>query len=244
MEDQPSFGQWLKQIRKANELTQDELARQVGCAATTLRLIELDKRRPSKQLAQRLVVVLNVPDEDRAAFLHQARIRPTQNGLVTAHDPHSVKEVEHSHMLNQDNALNECTALLNDPACRLLTIVGPSGTGKTRLASILSTHVVDAFRDGVVFVSLAQINDASMLATVILIALGDRERDQYDGEGWLLDYLHGKELLLILDKFEHLVSGAEQLAQMLQQAPSLKILVTSHKRLALQGEWLYDLNND
>jgi DNA-binding XRE family transcriptional regulator len=244
MDDESSFGQWLRQTRKANELTQDELAHLAGCAATTLRLIEADKRRPSKQLAQRLAVVLNIPNEDRVAFLQKARTRRTMHNLTLSQSQPSNSLIKNVPVLNLDQAIHECATLLNDPACRLLTIVGPPGSGKTRLANTLAIQVSDVFHDGVVIVPLAQINDPALLTTVILITLGVRERDKYDGEGWLLEYLYDKKLLLILDNFEHLVRGAPLLARMLLQTRSLKILVTSHERLALQAEWLYDLPVD
>src|SRR5260221_8498148 len=75
-QDPRSFGEWLRRQRRALDLTQEELARQVGCSAITLRKLEAEERRPSKQIAERLAEVLHVPPDDRPAFLRFARGNP------------------------------------------------------------------------------------------------------------------------------------------------------------------------
>src|SRR6266545_4422160 len=73
MDDQPSFGRWLRHRRRMLDLTQDELAQRVGCSVVTIRKIETDERRPSRQIAERLAASLQIPVEERAAFLQAAR---------------------------------------------------------------------------------------------------------------------------------------------------------------------------
>lgn len=246
MENISSFGQWLRNSRKANAWTQDELASRIGCAATTLRLIEADKRRPSKQLAQRLALVLNVSADDLTTFMQRARGKIVNDGPSVSDartlDQVSVANNGNSSLLGYDVELAECVALLNEPACRLLTLVGPGGSGKTLLAGAIAERVSVTFRDGVVFVPLAQLSDVALLPAALLIALKVRNQRHVDIEDTLLDYLHTKEMLLIFNHFDQLVTGARLLAQLLELTPTIKLLVTLRERLALQAEWLYDLS--
>ncbi|MEZ4634632.1 MAG: BTAD domain-containing putative transcriptional regulator [Caldilineaceae bacterium] len=131
---------------------------------------------------------------------------------------------------------------LTTPECRLLTIVGGGGAGKTRLALAVAEQMTDQF-DGVYFVPLIGVDDARFLATAIADAVGLRtpardmsRRDQ------LLAFLGQEALLLVLDGFEHLSDAAGFLPEMLAAAPHVKILVTSRQALALNEEWRYPLH--
>jgi predicted ATPase/DNA-binding SARP family transcriptional activator len=132
---------------------------------------------------------------------------------------------------------------LNGPACRLLTLVGPGGIGKTRLAIAAAERQLatptSSFPDGLFFVPLASISTPDSLASAIASALdfsfcpGPAPKQQ------LLDYLQAKELLLLLDNFEHLLAGAGLVTEILAAAPRVKVLVTSREALNLQQEWFY-----
>jgi predicted ATPase len=141
------------------------------------------------------------------------------------------------------------SALLENPAHRLITIAGPGGIGKTRLALAAAAEQAEAFTHGVAFVPLAAISSVDYLAPAILAALDVALQGQRDPRDQLLDYLREKELLLLLDNFEQLLApdfgedagGVTLLIDMLQRAPGVTLLVTSRERLALPGEWLFDL---
>jgi len=139
--------------------------------------------------------------------------------------------------------------LLEEPACRLLTLVGPGGIGKTRLALEAAGRVKHHFPDGVYFVSAAAINEAVFLLSAVAQALGLILQGGEEAKAQLLAYLGDKRLLLIIDNFEPLLLPAAQDTESLEQATELlsellrtgqiKLLVTSRERLKLQEEWSY-----
>jgi predicted ATPase len=131
---------------------------------------------------------------------------------------------------------------LADPNCRLLTLTGAGGIGKTRLAIRTATDLLNAFPDGVWFVSLQPVSSVALLATAVADVLRMPLSAATDPKAQLLTYLSDKDILLILDNFEQLLSGgAELLPDLLQAAPALKLLVTSREALKLQEEWRYSV---
>ena len=131
----------------------------------------------------------------------------------------------------------EIGSLLADPSCRLLTLLGPGGSGKTRLAIQVAERRANEFPHGVYFVSL---NSLSMPESIVPAVAGVLELylDGSEPKQQLFDYLTGKRLLLVLDSFEHLLPGAELITEALGAAPDVKILVTSRESLNLQEEWV------
>lgn len=135
--------------------------------------------------------------------------------------------------------LHELTDLLADPECRLVTLVGPGGTGKTRLSVEVGRRHTDAFSDGVHFVPLDTINSTDFLVPAIAAALKFTLRGQAEPRAQLLSHLEPKQMLVILDNFEHVVDGAGLVSEMLAAAPSLKLVVTTREALALSEEWVF-----
>lgn len=130
---------------------------------------------------------------------------------------------------------------IDDPACRLLSLVGPGGSGKTRLAIEAARRRADAFAGGARFVPLAPLRSAQWLVPAIADALGFAFVGAEAPERQLLQHLRGEELLLVLDNLEHVVDGLELLGEMLDVAPRVKLLTTSRQRLELQAEWVVDV---
>jgi predicted ATPase/DNA-binding SARP family transcriptional activator len=143
--------------------------------------------------------------------------------------------------VGREEELAALADLLTNPSCRLVTIIGPGGIGKTRLALQAATEQHDTFAQGVYFVPLAPLNSAEFLVGAIADAFHFSFSGREDPKAELLSYLREKELLLVLDNFEHLLAGVEFLSEMLQYAPTVHLLVTSRERLRLQWEWLFDL---
>ncbi len=144
--------------------------------------------------------------------------------------------------LGRSHEIDELGALLDDPSCRLLTLVGPGGIGKTRLALEVAAHKRDLFPDGVFFVPLAPLCCAEDILTAIAEATPFRfQQDDRDPREQFFDYLrekHNKRLLLVLDNFEHLLDGVDIVSEILTITTNLKILATSREALNLQEEWV------
>jgi predicted ATPase/class 3 adenylate cyclase len=120
---------------------------------------------------------------------------------------------------------------------RLLTLTGPGGTGKTRLALQVAADLVDHFDDGVFFVSLAPICDPTLVGPTIAGVLGVKEAPGQLAIAGVKEYLHEKCLLLVLDNLEQVVAGAPVITDLLTACPHLKVLVTSRTVLHLSGEY-------
>ena len=138
--------------------------------------------------------------------------------------------------IGRERELAETRALLERDDVRLLTLIGPGGTGKTRLALQLAADVVERFANGVFFVSLAPIRDWELVVPTTLRTLGLREQPGETALETLTEYLREKELLLVLDNFEHVFAASAAVAGLLESAPSLRLLVTSRVPLRVKAE--------
>lgn len=119
---------------------------------------------------------------------------------------------------------------------RLVTLVGPPGTGKTSLALEVAHRIADEFPERVVFVPLAAIVDPALVLPSIALSVGAQERPGVDAHASLAAHLAGKRMLLVLDNFEQVVEAAAHLAELLQQCPELRVLATSRLTLGVRGE--------
>ncbi len=231
--DRPhTFGPWLKQRRKALDLTQDALALQVGCTATTIRRIEAGTRRPSRQIAERLLHVLAIAPEDQLAIVGFAR------GTLPAPPPHRSTNlpVPATRLIGRAEQLALIQRQLLHDDVRLLTLTGPPGIGKTRLSLEATAQLADAFADGVYFVELAPIRDPALVTTAIAQVLGVKEVGAQPLLVSLTAHLRDRELLLVLDNFEHLLAAAPLISDLLRASPWVRILITSRAPLRLRGE--------
>jgi predicted ATPase/class 3 adenylate cyclase len=141
----------------------------------------------------------------------------------------------------RETELKSISAIFKDPSCRLVTVVGQGGMGKSRLAIQAAAERLDDFSDGVYFVPLAPVLSPDTLPTAVAGAVPFAFSGEADLSKELFRYLKDRSLLLVLDNFEHLLSGASFVAEMLKAAPHLRVLVTSRIRLNLSEEWMMEL---
>ena len=250
-----SFCEWLKRRRKELDLTQAELAERASCSIFALRKIEAGDRRPSKQLAGLLAQALEIPPEDQQTFIKTARgelsierlpslerTPPRDSRPAFRSDPVSGNLPRPlTPFIGREPELDALNQLLCDPACSLLTIIGPGGIGKTRLAIEVATRQRDIFPDGVWFVPLAPLSSSEYLIPAIADALRFRFQNPATPQEQLLNYLHDKSALLVLDNVEHLLDGGGLFVEILKSSPQVKLLVTSRERVNLLSEWVFEI---
>lgn len=253
-----TFGQWLKLRRKALDLTQEMVAHQVGCSLAAIKKIESGERRPSRQIAQLLAEHLNIPPKQQAAFISAARgefsaydlpspyQEPFSPRVLSASPAHQVIKrwslpTPAALLIGREHELAETVHLLQDPQCRLLTLTGPGGIGKTRLALEIAHHLQAAFPDGVGFISLIGVSSPEFIVPAIASELGFTFSGPANPKTQLLNYLKAKNCLLVLDNLEHLLDGVAIIAELLQYAPGVRLLTTSREQLHLQAEWILEI---
>ena len=148
----------------------------------------------------------------------------------------------HTRTIGREAELKAVRALLLEPRARLVTLTGPGGIGKTRLAVELAGELSAELDDGAALVDLAPLADPGQLLATIGRAFGLREGQATDWPELLGSHLRDLELLLVLDNLEHLVEGTAVLSGLLDAAPRLTLLVTSRRRLRLSGEHVFDVH--
>ena len=139
-------------------------------------------------------------------------------------------------LIGRDQDVVAVAELITAPEVSVVTLVGPGGTGKTRLSLAVASEVLPSFADGAFFVDLSALSDASLVIPSIAQALSLREAPGRSLEASLADHLASKEMLLVLDNFEQVMEAASQLSLLLEGASALKVLVTSRESLRIAGE--------
>jgi predicted ATPase/DNA-binding XRE family transcriptional regulator len=240
MQDEISFGNWLRKQRRTLDLSRQAFANQVGCAEVTLRRIEAGTLKPSKDLAQTILEKLGVPKAERPQWLSFAR---GLAGFPLTSSSSSSKQITNlpsslTSFIGRENEQLDVNRLISK--FRLVTLTGPGGVGKTRLAIRVGEEALGNYADGVWLVEFAPVLDLVFVPRVTAIAIGLHEEPQRPVADMLSDFLREKNILIILDNCEHLLDACAQLADtLLKRCPGLKILATSREAFGILGEAIY-----
>ncbi len=241
------FHEWLKKRRKALDLTHDRLAHHVGCSPNTLRKLESGERRPSEQLAERLARHLGVAPDQLTALVRYARrgrvelppaVVPSLPGATPGMPSRSVPPRPLTRLIGREALLAEVQALVLGHKVRLVTLTGPGGVGKTRLAQELAAELHRHFADGALFVPLATLHEPSTALAALAQAVQlapDADRPLVEA---LRDALHERQLLLVLDNLEQVIELGASIVELLAACPQLHVVTSSRAALRVRGEHL------
>ncbi|QIN82257.1 helix-turn-helix domain-containing protein [Rubrobacter tropicus] len=237
-----SFGAKLKGLREAAGFTQEELASRAGLTAKAVSALERgERRRPYPHTVRCLADALGLPDAARAAFLASVPGRGT-TGSIPDEAPSPALMVPPTSLVGRGREVEEMSRLMGQGAARLLTLTGTGGVGKTRLALEVAREAVGSFQDGVVFVGLAPLKDASLVLPTMAKALTLRDVEGLPSREALKAHLREKRMLLVLDNFEHVLEAAPEVAGLIEACPDLTVLATSRAPLRVRGEQEYPVS--
>ncbi len=232
------FGDLLRRHRQTAGLTQEELAARTGLSARGLSDLERGVRvLPRKDTLRLLLEALGLVGVERAELVAAAKRRPVATpGRATHERGASDLPAPLTSFVGRADEVAAVTALLRRDDVRLLTLTGPGGVGKTRLALHVAQELTGSFADGVRFVDLAAIREPAFVVTTVAQTLGLREMGGRPLVERLATLLRNRQMLLVLDNFEQVLMAGPQVITLLAACPHVTVLVTSRAILRVSGE--------
>lgn len=237
-----AFGNHLKRLRLAADLTQEELAERAMVSARLISDLERGTiHRPRRDTVQLLADGLRLRGQERETFVALARGRRPESAVDAPSPRRHNLPLPPTPIVGRLKETAAVTALLLDPDVRLLTLTGPGGVGKTRLALEVAFKALDAFAGGAYFVDLAPVRDPQLVLAAIAQTLGVQPGPDLPLRQGVIDALQDRPMLLLLDNFEHVTTAAPVIADLLASGPALNVLATSRKPLHIRAEHEYPL---
>ena len=235
-----TFGEMLRRLRTAAALSQEELAERAGLSQRGISDLERGARRaPHLSTVRLLAGGLALCPADREALLTAARPATPTGSTKVALPGHAPLPLPLAPLVGRERELADLASLLGPVKSRLVTLTGPGGIGKTRLALAVASRHAAEFCDGVVFVDLAPLSDPGLVLPEVATALKVRETGGRPLIATVQRYLAAREMLLIVDNFEHVLDAAPVVVELLSAAQHITVLVTSRAPLRLPGEQEY-----
>jgi predicted ATPase/DNA-binding XRE family transcriptional regulator len=227
------FADQLRRHRLAAGMTQENLAERSGLSVRGISDLERGvKQRPHPETVRMLAAALDLPPEALSSFRASAGPRSTI-------EPAAIPEPLTQLVDREDEVHDVAGRLRSGAGIRLMTLTGPGGVGKTRLAIEIARVVRGEFADGIAFVPLAGLSDPRLVLAAMATALGIRELPDRAPLDLLARQLQDRQMLVVMDNFEHLLAAAPDLAALLAGCHGLTILATSRAPLHIAGEHEY-----
>lgn len=204
-------------------------------------IISLMKKNPDDRLSSAREVMRQLQD----------LFSPEEKNLLASIPHAGAKAPEHNlptqitSFIGRGGEIREVQRLLQEDSCRLLTLVGPGGIGKTRLAIEVAKQDLRKYPEGIYFIPLASISEPDQIVPAIAGAMNfsfDTHASTLDPFSQLVDFIEKRNSLLVLDNYEHLIDGTAIVGDLLGQTLNVKLLITSRERLNLQGEWTFNVH--
>lgn len=236
------FGARLRRLREGAALSQEELAERAGLTAAAVSALERGARkRPFPHTLQSLADALRLTDEERRALFASV---PARTGTaVRAREQHNEAQERPApppapltSLVGRARELATVESVLLRPGVRILTITGPAGVGKTRLALEAAHALGPRYESGAAWIEMADVAEAAAVLPSIARSLDLLQGRAGEAGQLLLAHLRRRRMLLVLDNFEQVVAGSLALARLLQACPEVDLLITSREALRIRGE--------
>jgi len=227
-----TFASVLKRLRLEAGLTQEALAERARVSPRAISDLERDSRRtPRLDTVKLLADALGLDDAQRTRLLAAARPPAPASALLKPLTP----------LIGRAGTTAALSELLQRDGVRLLTVTGPGGVGKTRLAMEVAAQLEPDYTDGLLLIDLAPLRDSRLVLPAIAAQLGLDDRDTTPLPQRLAGALRHRRMLLVIDNFEHVIEARGEVVQLMSQVAHLQILITSRVPLRVRGEREYRL---